>query len=69
MTSANHRLPSGPAVIPSGWLCAVGMGNSVNAPAGVIRPILLDQDSVNHRLPSGPAVIPGQLSPSGPGTP
>src|SRR5207244_7692374 len=49
---------SGPAVIPKGSLAAVGMGNSVTAPAVVIRPILLPSSSVNQRAPSGPAVIP-----------
>src|SRR3954470_13869047 len=43
--------------MPQGWLLAVGMGNSVTKPAGVIRPILLPENSVNHRLPSGPARI------------
>ena len=55
----NQRLPSGPAVIPSGPLLAVmRCVNSVMVPAGVIRPILLPVYSVNQRLPSGPAVIP-----------
>src|SRR5436309_2401970 len=57
LTSVNHRLPSGPAVIPRGALTAVGTGNSVIDPAVVIRPIWLPPISVNHRLPSGPAVI------------
>jgi hypothetical protein len=33
-------------------------GNSVIAPVGVMRPILLPSNSANQRLPSGPAVIP-----------
>src|SRR5258707_1196545 len=61
-TSVNQRLPSGPAVIPSGTLLEVGTGNSVMEPLGLIRPILLPFHSVNQRWPSGPAVIPiGQL--------
>ena len=57
--SVNQRLPSGPAVIPSGSELAVGMGNSVMAwVVGLIIPILLASSSVNQRLPSGPAVIP-----------
>ena len=64
----NHRLPSGPAVIPNGRLPAVGTGNSVITPAGVIRPILFPMTSVNHRLPSGPTVIPlGKLPAVGTG--
>src|SRR5437773_9409661 len=35
--SVNHMFPSGPAAIPIGPLLAVGMGNSVMTPAGVIR--------------------------------
>ena len=58
-SSVNQRLPSGPAVIPTGLLPAVmPVANSVTAPAGVIRPIRLPTCSVNQRLPSGPAVIP-----------
>src|SRR5215470_12323358 len=66
--SVNHRLPSGPAVMPAGLLASVGMGNSVIAPAGVIRPMWLTPfvsapDSTNQRLLSGPLVMPcGRLS-------
>ena len=35
---------------------AVGIGNSVMTPSGVIRPIACSV-SVNQRLPSGPAVM------------
>ena len=56
--SVNHRLPSGPAVMPQGPLPAVGVGNSAKTPAVVTRPILELSSSVNHRFPSGPAVIP-----------
>ena len=57
--SVNHRLPSGPAVMPEGFAPAVMPAlNSVTTPAGVIRPMRLPPDSVNHRLPSGPAVMP-----------
>ncbi len=55
--SVNHRLPSGPAVIPEGKLAAVGMRNSVIVPAGVMRPMRFASDSVNHRFPSGAAVM------------
>src|SRR5438034_1309319 len=66
--SVNQRLPSGPAVIPSGPLLLVGIGNSVMVPLVVIRPILFPAGlvcSVNQRLPSGPAVMPPgpQVSP------
>ena len=56
----NQRLPSGPAVIPSGPLLGVMPAlNSVTVPPGVIRPIRSPPHfSVNQRLPSGPAVIP-----------
>ena len=57
--SVNQRLPSGPAVIPSGSALAVGTANSVMAwVVGLIIPIWLALYSVNQRLPSGPAVIP-----------
>src|SRR5262249_1957962 len=58
--SMNHRLPSGPPVIPPGPDIVPGNWNSVNTPAGVMRPILLasKRPSVNHRFPSGPVVIP-----------
>src|SRR5579884_2162440 len=39
------------------------MENSVNAPNGVIEPILLPLFSVNHILPSGPEQIPVGLLP------
>src|SRR5262245_17742289 len=55
--SVNHRLRSGPVVMPEGRLPAVGRGNSVITPAGVIRPILFPVVSVNQRFPSGPGVI------------
>ena len=52
LNSVNHRLPSEPAVIPSGPQPAedpyfVGKGNSVVLPDGVIRPILFELISVN----------------------
>ena len=58
LNSVNHKLPSGPAVMPNGWLPPAGSGNSVIAPAVVLRAILLPLNSVNHRLPSGPAAMP-----------
>jgi hypothetical protein len=39
--SMNQRLPSGPLVMAYGPLPAVGIGNAVMVPLGVIRPILL----------------------------
>src|SRR5947209_453628 len=48
----NHRLPSGPAVMPAG---PPATGNDVAIPAGVMRPI--PKVLVNQRLPSGPAVM------------
>jgi hypothetical protein len=56
--SANHSAPSGPTVMPKGWLLAVGIGNSVITSAVVMRPILLPKVSVNHSAPSGPTVMP-----------
>src|SRR5437588_4990063 len=58
LVSVNQTAPSGPAVIPSGTLPSVGVGNSVMVPAGVILPMLLRPASVNHRFPSGPAATP-----------
>src|SRR5215831_14632504 len=55
--SVNHRLRSGPTVMPEGRPTAVGKANSVIIPAGVIRPILFALVSVNQTFPSGPAVI------------
>src|SRR5207249_2283253 len=57
-TSVNQRLPSGPTVMIVGKLLAVGTGNSVIAPAVVMRPIWLPRRSLNQRLPSGPTVMP-----------
>src|SRR5690242_8426200 len=58
--SANQRLPSGPAAMPSGCeLAVVRADDSVKAwVVGLIRPILLPTYSVNQRLPSGPAAMP-----------
>ena len=56
-SSVNHRLLSGPLVMPAGYEVAVGTVYSVAAPAGVMRPILLPPSSVNHSAPSGPIVI------------
>ena len=36
---------------------AVGTGNSVTTPAGVMRAIALPGNSVNHMLPSLPAAM------------
>src|SRR5437867_12110894 len=57
LSSVNHRLPSGPAVMPWGSLLAVIPAEySVTVPPVVIVPIL-SPTSVNHRLPSGPDVM------------
>ncbi len=64
LPSANQRLPSGPAVMPSRIAPALMPAqNSVTTPAVVIRPIRLPACSVNHRLPSGPAVMPNSVAP------
>src|SRR5262249_44566976 len=61
--SVNHRLPSGPAVMPLGYARRLMPAlNSVTTPSGVIRPIrsLAPRSlprSVNQTLPSGPAVM------------
>src|SRR5262245_9939994 len=58
MLAVNHRLPSGPAVIATGWENWSGRANSVTWPAGVIRPTTPPRKlPTNQRLPSGPAVI------------
>ena len=44
--------------MPTGLLLAVGMGNSVILPVGVMRPTLFSTILVNHMFPSGPAVMP-----------
>src|SRR5262245_17410615 len=58
--SANHKLPSGPAVIPNGALPTVGMGYSEITPDGVILLTLLPVKllSTNHKLPSAAAAMP-----------
>src|SRR5581483_9015845 len=59
----NHTLPSGPAVIPSGWV-PPGSANSVTEPNAFTRAILLGPGSVSHAYPSEtatPAAAP--LSP------
>ena len=57
LASVNQRLPSGPAVMPSGRLAAAGMGYSVTTPEVVILPTWFTLSSVNQMLPSGPATI------------
>ena len=52
--SVNQSAPSDPVVMPVGRLLAANMGNSVKAPAVVMRPMLLPFNSVNQRAPSGP---------------
>ena len=65
-TSANQSAPSGPLVMPIGWLPAA-TANSVITPAGVILPMKSATLSVNHRLPSGPLTIWFGRSPPGTG--
>ena len=55
-TLVNHRFPSGPAVMLSGWLMP-GSVKLETTPPGVMRPMVLLNWLVNHRFPSGPAVI------------
>ena len=55
--SVNQRAPSGPTTMSWGVELAVGGGNSVTTPVGVMRPIL-PVTSANHRFPSGPSVTP-----------
>src|SRR5262249_6500789 len=60
--SVNHRLPSGPTVIPVGLLEVVGVGYSCTKwPEVEITPILFPVLSVNHRFPSGPETMPTGL--------
>src|SRR3989449_10728196 len=67
--SVTHMLPSGPGCMLDARLAAVGMGNSVMAPADVILPTLFPLPSVNQTLPSGPAPIPpSAFSPPAVGT-
>src|SRR5438067_3544520 len=57
--SANHKLPSGVAVIPDRPAVAViPAAISVIVPAGVIRPIWSTAASVNQSDLSGPATMP-----------
>ena len=57
--SANQRLPSGPAAIPTGALPGLRpVLNSVICPTVLTRPIAaVVPVPVNHREPSGPAAI------------
>jgi hypothetical protein len=57
--STNHRLPSGPVVMPAGLMSAMDTLNSVIVfgSATRIRPMLPGSNSLNHMLPSGPAVM------------
>src|SRR6266851_4203516 len=63
-SSTNQTLPSGPAVMPSGLLLAVGIPNVEKLPLGVMRPMALPSNSVNQRLPSEPAVMPSGPQPT-----
>src|SRR5207249_3811881 len=56
--SANHSAPSGPTVMPYGWLLAVASGYSRSCPLVSMRPMAFPPFSVNHSAPSGPAAIP-----------
>jgi hypothetical protein len=57
--SVNQTFPSGPAVIPAGFL-PLASGKGVIAPPVVMRWTVSAAGPfpVNHRLPSGPAVMP-----------
>lgn len=61
--SANQILPSGPPVIPIGWLVALPSARSAIVPgvAGAKCATLPTADSVNQRFPSDPAAIPSGL--------
>ncbi len=62
LVSVNHRLLSGPTVMPCG-LPPLGSGYSVNWPVVEMRAILLPSISVNQLAPSGPLTMsPGKLS-------
>src|SRR5262245_54268469 len=52
--SVNQMALSEPTAIPLGKLAGVVTGNSLIAPAVVIRPMLLPSPSVNQSAPSGP---------------
>src|SRR6266542_1948525 len=57
-SSVNHRLPSGPAVMPKGTATELWVENSVITPAVVMRPTRPPTTfSVNHRLLSGPTTM------------
>src|ERR1700686_299935 len=60
--SGNQSAPSGRVAMPIGPLAGMGPGveDSVTAPGGVMRPILL-AESVNQSAPSGPATMPPGL--------
>src|SRR5438128_771806 len=63
LARVNHSAPSGPLVMPCGYLMpcrglATGNWKVVMTPAVVMRPIWSPLARVNHRAPSGPAVMP-----------
>ncbi len=64
VSSVNQRLPSGPLAIMKGSVPAVGMGNSVMVPVGVIVPMLFTPASVNQRLPPGPLAMLWAVAPA-----
>ena len=54
----NHRRPSGPVVMPSGWeMPTPSLSKLPIAPPVVICPIESLPKLTNHRLPSGPTVM------------
>ena len=67
--STNQMLPSGPSVMPTGALLAVGIVNSpTTTPAVLTSPILFPPRSVNQRLPLAPfAMSKGVLAAVGTG--
>ena len=58
LASVNYMLPSGPRVMEVAHDPAVGIGNSVMAPVGVMRLTRFPVSSINHIFPSAPLAIP-----------
>src|SRR6516165_8892441 len=60
---ANHRLPSGPAVIPTGQIWV--FWNMLNDPPVVSRP-MMSPSVVNHKALSGPTAMSLGVTPLNP---
>ena len=58
--SVNHRLPSGPTVIPP---AALAVAKNVNGPPGGVRQISAILRMAHHRLPSGPTTARSGIGP------